>query len=276
MKYLLALLPILLLVDAAPADCNARPGRRPRPSGWRHKGRPSASVAPVPSVKGEAAVPPSAVTTTTIADSDTTAVPQPAENTPAPAPQPEPIVAGENAPGNAANANAQPRSSSKSTTKAAAPAQTSAAAAAPAPAPVSGVSPVGLAINYVSKPNVASFGGNIGWYYSWNLDTLPNTGGLEFVPMVHGADMANSFSGNVPAGTKNILGFNERECTHGFKLTYSGHRPREWWIRYRPCPGGRFAQEMDSQSTCWNQNRIPCGSSRRKDMDGRKYYSRFC
>jgi hypothetical protein len=95
------------------------------------------------------------------------------------------------------------------TTSRAAAAASSAAAVAPAP---NGVSPVGLAMNYESKANIASFGANkVGWYYSWNLDTLPNTAGLEFVPMIWGADAARRFDGKLREGTTHVLGFNERE-----------------------------------------------------------------
>lgn len=71
---------------------------------------------------------------------------------------------------------------------------------------------VGLAINKDSKANVASFGGKLGWYYSWGLNPLAGTESLEFVPMVWGGAAADSFNvTKIPAGTKCILGFNERE-----------------------------------------------------------------
>lgn len=66
-------------------------------------------------------------------------------------------------------------------------------------------------MNTDSMADIPSFGGGLGWYYGWNLEALSNTEGLEFVPMVWGADAARQFDGAVPAATNYILGFNERE-----------------------------------------------------------------
>jgi hypothetical protein len=84
----------------------------------------------------------------------------------------------------------------------------------PAPAPTSTADAfrVGLAMNADSKADIASFGqGKIGWYHSYNTEPLANTDGLEFVPIIWGAQAARDFTGAVAAGTTHILGFNERE-----------------------------------------------------------------
>jgi hypothetical protein len=69
---------------------------------------------------------------------------------------------------------------------------------------------IGLAMDWTFKANVASFDGKVGWYYSWGLNTLPGTEGLEFVPMIHHASVAREFDGNVQAGSTHMLSFNER------------------------------------------------------------------
>lgn len=91
---------------------------------------------------------------------------------------------------------------------------------APEPNPVArSGSAIGLAMNGESKANIGSFGGAVGWYYSWGLDPLPNTEGLEFVPMLHGAGIGRDFGGKLPAGTTHVLSFNERE----FDLAHSNY-----------------------------------------------------
>jgi hypothetical protein len=106
------------------------------------------------------------------------------------------------------------RKVAKPTTVAPAPASTISLASSE-PAPVASSRPqrpkVGLGLNTDSQAVITSFGGGIGWYYSWNDVPLANTTGLEFVPMIWGPDAARAFEGKVPAGTKYMLSFNERE-----------------------------------------------------------------
>ena len=185
MKSFTVLLPLLLLLaaDARPACGDKSKGR---PAGGVQKG--NARPRPTP----DAGAPPMA---NPAPPAMSPAAPAPAEAKP-PAAGADPADANENA--------AKPKPS-------AAPAAAPPPQAMPA-AGGGGVSPVGLAINGDSKANVASFGGKIGWYYSWNMNTLTGTDGLEFVPMVWGKDAANAFDGKIPGGSTHILGFNEREC----------------------------------------------------------------
>lgn len=95
-------------------------------------------------------------------------------------------------------------------TTSSAPAPTT--SSAPAPTSTADAFRVGLAMNTDSKADIASFGrGKIGWYYSYNTEPLANTDGLEFVPIIWGAQAARDFTGAVAVGTTHILGFNERE-----------------------------------------------------------------
>lgn len=214
--------PVSSAVSTAPL---AGPGPTSEPS--------EASVIPLPSVMDD--TPASSAAASASASTTVSVAPV----------VPSPVGGGNNAPASSAPASsavattsraaAAPASSAVVTTSRPAPAPVSSAAPAPAPAPVSsavsapptsnGVSAIGMAMNYESKANIASFGGDIGWYYSWNLDTLPNTAGLEFVPMIWGADAAQRFDGNLREGSTHVLGFNERESKtrgmvmRGFGLT---------------------------------------------------------
>jgi hypothetical protein len=72
-------------------------------------------------------------------------------------------------------------------------------------------SPVGLALDFESQADGASFGPSVSWYYSWALYTLPGTAGLEFVPMVKTETEVRAFTPDKLGNAKHVLSLNERE-----------------------------------------------------------------
>jgi hypothetical protein len=61
----------------------------------------------------------------------------------------------------------------------------------------------GIAAN---TPPGAAFYPSVRWWYNWSLLRSGGNTGIEFVPMVWGS---STVSGNIPAGSKYLLGFNE-------------------------------------------------------------------
>ena len=242
---LLALLPLLAVTSAAPA-CHRKEGSdlavnrggwgQEGGSRWRGQGQQSDVAKAAPSTSPVPQAQPDTQPAPVVEDTKDTYKVEPMPTTaPVPEPTTAPVVESVAAPPPAPTTEAQPETRpvvedanlvAPSPISTPSPSPSPNVESPPAPSPV--VAPprtdpapisrstgaIGLAMNGESKANVASFGGKVGWYYSWNPAPLPGTEGLEFVPMIHRAVFAKEFSGVIPEGTTHMLSFNERKFAH--------------------------------------------------------------